>query len=87
LFLNDDNECEKRKSREAPTARRDRDERPAPTVRERPRGEASAGKPSGQMVCDRGGCRPVARGCHLEFRTTAQGGPYEGGGGNVQICN
>jgi uncharacterized caspase-like protein len=86
-FLNDDNECEKRKSREAPSARRDRDERPAPAVRERPRGEASAGRPSGQMVCDRGGCRPVARGCHLEFRTTAQGGPYEGGGGNVQICN
>ena len=86
-FLNDDNECEKRKSREPPSARRERDERPARVVRERPQGEASAGKPSGQMVCDRGGCRPVARGCHLEFRTTAQGGPYEGGGGNVQICN
>ncbi|HEV7600200.1 MAG TPA: caspase family protein [Bradyrhizobium sp.] len=86
-FLNDDNECEKRKLREPPSARRDRDERPARAMRERPRGEASAGKPSGQMVCDRGGCRPVARGCHLEFRTTAQGGPYEGGGGNVQICN
>jgi uncharacterized caspase-like protein len=86
-FLNDDNECEKRKLREPPSARRDRDERPARVVRERPQGEASAGKPSGQMVCDRGGCRPVARGCHLEFRTTAQGGPYEGGGGNVQICN
>jgi hypothetical protein len=86
-FLNDDNECEKRKLREPPSARRDRDERPARVVRERPQGEASAGKPSGQMVCDRGGCRPVARGCHLEFRTTAQGGPYEGGGGNVQVCN
>jgi uncharacterized caspase-like protein len=86
-FLNDDNECEKRKLREPPSTRRDRGERPARVVRERPRGEASAGKPSGQMVCDRGGCRPVTRGCHLEFRTTAQGGPYEGGGGNVQICN
>jgi uncharacterized caspase-like protein len=85
-FLNDDNECEKRKSREPPSARRDRDERPARVVRERPPAQASAGKPSGQMVCDRGGCRPVERGCHLEFRTTAQGGPYEGGGGNVQIC-
>jgi uncharacterized caspase-like protein len=85
-FLNDDNECEKRKPREPPSARRGRDERPARVVRERPRGEASAGKPSGQMVCDRGGCRAVERGCHIEFRTTAQGGPYEGGGGNVQIC-
>jgi uncharacterized caspase-like protein len=85
-FLNDDNECEKRKSHEPPSARRDRDERPARVVRERPPAQASAGRPSGQMVCDRGGCRPVERGCHLEFRTTAQGGPYEGGGGNVQIC-
>jgi hypothetical protein len=86
-FLNDDNECEKRRPRELPSARRERDERPARMVRERPSGQASAGKPSGQMVCDRGGCRPIARGCRLEFRTTAQGGPYEGGGGNVQICN
>jgi len=87
-FLNDDNECEKRRER-TPSARRerDRDERPARVVRERPQGEASAGKPSGQLLCDRGGCRPVSRGCHLEFRTTAQGGPVEGGGGNVQICN
>jgi hypothetical protein len=51
-----------------------------------PRPQASSGGGS-QIVCDRGGCRPVARGCYLEFRTTAQGGPYEGGGGNVQICN
>ncbi len=88
MFINEDNECEKRKPREPPSARRDRDERPArAAVRQRPPAEASAGKPSGQMVCDRGGCRPVARGCRLEFRTTAQGGPYEGGGGNVQICN
>jgi uncharacterized caspase-like protein len=86
-FLNDDNECEKHRERAPSASRRDRDERPARMVRERPPADASAGKPSGQMVCDRGGCRPVARGCHLEFRTTAQGGPYEGGGGNVQICN
>jgi uncharacterized caspase-like protein len=85
-FLNDGNECEKRRER-TPSAKRDRDERPARVVRQRPQGEASAGKPSGQMVCDRGGCRPVSKGCHLEFRTTVQGGPYEGGGGNVQICN
>jgi uncharacterized caspase-like protein len=86
-FVNDDNECEKRKRREPPSARRDRDERPARAVRERPQGEASGGRSSGQMVCDRGGCRAIARGCRLEFRTTAQGGPYEGGGGNIQICN
>ena len=86
-FLNEDNECEKRKLREPPSAKRDRDERPARVVGERPPAQTSSGKPSGQMVCDRGGCQPVARGCRLEFRTTAQGGPYEGGGGNVQVCN
>jgi uncharacterized caspase-like protein len=86
-FLNDDNECEKRRAK-TPTAKRNDDDRPDRAVRERPRPQASTARPqaSGQIVCDRGGCRPVERGCHLEFRTTAQGGPYEGGGGNVQIC-
>jgi uncharacterized caspase-like protein len=86
-FLSDDNECEKRRAK-TPTAKRNDDDRPDRAVRERPRPQASTARPqaSGQIVCDRGGCRPVERGCHLEFRTTAQGGPYEGGGGNVQIC-
>jgi len=102
-FLNDDNECEKRREKK-PVAKRDSDDRPARRERaDRParlspsrlpaevdvdmvrrRGAPSGG---GQQVCDRGGCRAVDRGCHLEFRTTAQGGPVEGGGGNVQICN
>jgi hypothetical protein len=86
-FLNEDNECEKRRAKR-PIARREPVERPHRAARERPRPEASASQShaSGQIVCDRGGCRPVQQGCHLEFRTTAQGGPYEGGGGNVQIC-
>jgi uncharacterized caspase-like protein len=87
-FLNDDNACEKRRAK-TPTAKREPDARPDRPARERPRPEAGTAKPqaSGQIVCDRGGCRPVSRGCRLEYRTTAQGGPYEGGGGNVQICN
>jgi len=88
-FLNDDNECEKRRAK-TPTAKRNDDDRPDRAVRERPRAQASTStarpQASGQIVCDRDGCRPVERGCHLEFRTFAQGGPYEGGGGNVQIC-
>ena len=109
-FLNDDNECEKRRTRtptakrdetpqptgranarpmtgsgRTPTARRDEDVRPDRLVRERPRPEARP-QASGQIVCDVGGCLPVARGCHIEYKTTAQGGPYEGGGGNVQVC-
>ena len=99
-FLNDDEVCEKRLGK-TPTARRDRGDRPerdqgrllpgrpAPEFsapRPRPSREESARGPA-QIVCDTIGCRPVQRGCHLEFRTTAQGGPVEGGGGNVQICN
>jgi uncharacterized caspase-like protein len=86
-FLNDDNECERRPAK-TPTAKRDDGNRPDRAARERPRPEASTAKPqaSGQIVCDTGGCRPVARGCHLEYKTFAQGGPYEGQGGNVQVC-
>jgi hypothetical protein len=94
-FLNDDNECEKRRAK-TPTAKRDRDERPerpdrsARTVQGQPRPQTGAAKPepSGQIVCSNsiGGCLPVAKGCHIEFRTTAQGGPLEGGGGNVSVC-
>ncbi len=101
-FLNDDNECEKKgRDKPAPSARRDqnrdrnnyRDERSAPAVQARPRpapGVATTARPpqaSGQIVCDSGGCRPVARGCHIEFRTTDRGGTPEGGGGNVSVCN
>jgi uncharacterized caspase-like protein len=97
-FLNDDNECEKRRTR-TPVAKQDREERPDRSeravreppdraVRERPGRAAVADKPQapGQVVCDRAGCRSVASGCHVEFKTTAQGGPVEGGGGNVQVC-
>src|ERR1700681_3532897 len=92
-FLNGDNECEKRRAK-TPTARRDRedrnyrDDRADRPVRERTMAEARVSRPkaSGQIVCDGGGCRPVAPGCHLEYRTLAEGGPREGGGGNVQIC-
>lgn len=93
-FLNEDNECEKRRGRK-PVASRDSDDRPERTVRperpvrERPRPAVSSARPqqSGQIVCGRTGCHPVAKGCHLEFRSTALGGPQEGGGGNVEICN
>jgi len=86
-FLNDDNECEKRRAK-TPSARREPDERPTRAARERPQPEPRAARPqaSGQIVCDDHLCRPVARGCHIEYRTTIQGGPKAGGGGNVQIC-
>jgi uncharacterized caspase-like protein len=104
-FLNDDNECEKRRGK-MPTAARERNdrreragradrydrdvpERLAPEFSApRPRAsQRASGSGAGQIVCGISGCAPVARGCHVEYKTTAQGGPVEGGGGNVQVCN
>jgi uncharacterized caspase-like protein len=90
-FLNDDNECEKRRDKK-PVARRDTDDRRERTVRERPLAlpEASLAKPrasagaSGQIVCDVSGCRPVRRGCRIDYQG---GSPRNGSGGNVEICN
>jgi hypothetical protein len=83
-FLNDDNKCEKRREKK-PVAMREPDDRTERPVRERQRPQASAGKPqsSGQIVCDRTGCKPVDRGCHIEFKATLQAA---GDGGNVQVC-
>jgi hypothetical protein len=89
-FLNDDNECEKRREKK-PVATRDRDDRPERPVRERPRPEVSAPRPqasgraSGQVVCDQASCRSVSAGCRLEYRTFEKGGPYPGGG-NIEVC-
>ncbi len=94
-FLNDDNECEKRRAK-TPTAKRDDDQRDrrdrAP--RERPRLDAgpalNAAKPrvsaggSGQIVCDVSGCRPVRRGCRIDYQG---GSPRNGSGGNEEVCN
>ncbi|HTF79855.1 MAG TPA: caspase family protein, partial [Bradyrhizobium sp.] len=86
-FLNENNECQKRRAKR-PTARREPDDRPARVdrlVRERRNTEASAGKTksSGQIVCDRLGCKPVDPGCHIELRITSQAA---GDGGSVQVC-
>jgi len=97
--LNDDNECETRRTRK-PVATREDNDRPARSerpVRERPRpdagadaaragrGAAQAGQGSGQILCGDVGCRPVTRGCHLEYRSFSAGGPYPSGG-NIEIC-
>ncbi len=68
--LNDDNECaRKRAAKPVPS-------KPAAGAR-----RASGG--GGQVYCGSGGtCRPVNRGCHLEYRG---GGP--GNDANVEVCN
>ena len=94
-FLNDDNECEKRRaSKNKPMAKRDTDDRRERPARERtpalpdvgmakPRVSAGAGG-SGQIVCDVSGCRPVRRGCRIDYQG---GSPRNGSGGNVEVCN
>ncbi|MBR0966435.1 caspase family protein [Bradyrhizobium diazoefficiens] len=37
----------------------------------------------GQVYCNGGGCRPVSRGCHLEYR----GGGGPGNDANAEVCN
>ncbi|QAU49833.1 caspase family protein [Bradyrhizobium guangzhouense] len=44
---------------------------------------AGRGAGSGQIFCNTIGCRPVSRGCHLEFR--GGGGPHNDA--NVEVCN
>ena len=100
--LNDDDECVSRKERRSPTASREREERrprhmmsPAelddgldapPVTRRRPPSRAGAST-SPQIVCGDNSCRPVRPGCHIEYRTSEQGGSRMGGGSNVEICN
>jgi Caspase domain len=96
-FLNDDNECEKQRAKK-PVAMRDSNDRPvradrpvgersAPTAgipRRQASARSQAGGSSGQIYCDVNSCRPVSRGCHLEYRG---GGGYGGDTGNVEVCH
>jgi uncharacterized caspase-like protein len=85
-FLNDDNECGKKRT-SRPVARRNSDDKSASVPRERLRPDAGASQPraSGQIVCDDLLCRPVRRGCHLNY--VGQRGPRDASGGNIEVCN
>jgi uncharacterized caspase-like protein len=112
-FLNDDNECEKRRRDNKSVVRRDSDDEPPAPARSRternltrpdvdvgigvgrgdvggfgrPRIEAarppSRSSGGGQIYCDDLHCRPVQRGCHLEYH--GGGGPHVNA--NVEVCN
>ncbi|MET4798836.1 caspase family protein [Bradyrhizobium sp. LB11.1] len=97
--LNGDNECEKQRAGKATkpaTAKRDDgDDRPARQRRQSGgaaagaaggNAAAGAGRASGgggQIFCNDLLCRPVQRGCHLEYR--GGGGPHVDA--NVEVCN
>jgi hypothetical protein len=66
-FINDDNECEKKREREKSTAKREEPRaRPDAAVRSQVASPPTTPQASGQIVCNNGGCRPVKRGCRLE---------------------
>ena len=96
-FLNDDNECEKRRGKKpvakrntndgssrADRSARERSEPMADVPRRQTTARSSGGGGSGQVVCDQYLCRQVRRGCHLDYR--GGGGPG-GNTGNVEVCN
>ncbi|WP_441229500.1 caspase family protein [Tardiphaga sp. 215_C5_N2_1] len=79
-FLNDDNECEKKRNRNEAkrnAPRRERDELDRPQIQAR----SPRAQPSGQIVCDNAGCRPVRPGCRLVSRDMRIGLT------NVEVCN
>jgi len=61
--VSDDNECEKIPDKK-PVATRD-DSKKRDEDRKQAESAPSKSQASGQMICDRAGCRPVAKGCHL----------------------
>jgi hypothetical protein len=85
--VGDDNTCEKSEAKK-PTAKRE-EPRAKREQTDRAKLDAAPAKPqaSGQIVCGDRGCRSVAKGCRLEYRTLSQGGPATGGGGNFEVCN
>jgi hypothetical protein len=78
--VNDDNECEKVRDKK-PVATRDDSKR---RDEQRRHVEAPAAKPqaSGQLVCDDHGCRPVRKGCHLEYKGGTTFSTY-----SPEVCN
>ncbi|KYH02846.1 caspase (peptidase), partial [Bradyrhizobium sp. DOA1] len=96
--VNDDNECEKQRAAKPAkpviAKRDDGDERPARQRRQSAGAAggygaaagiaAGAGRAAGggQVYCNNTGCRPVHRGCRLEYR----GGGGPGNDANAEVC-
>jgi hypothetical protein len=74
--VGDDNECEKIETKK-PAARREPPAKPQRTASE-PAAAAKPAAPSGQILCNNQGCRPVTKGCRL------RGGFY---GAYSEVCN
>lgn len=76
--VGDDNTCQKIEVKKPapPVVKRDE---PAAKPEAKPKAADSA--PSGQILCNMGGCRPVKKGCRIEMQTGT------GGRGQIEVCN
>ncbi len=78
-LVNDDNDCEKAREKK-PVATRDESK-----MRDKQRQQAESAPPksqvrsAGQILCNNQGCRPVAKGCHLEVKGAVGGATWRGG--------
>ena len=81
FFLNDDNECEKKKpqaTREEPPARREKPKsEQVQSAPAKPQAQAS-----GQVFCNQQGCRPVSKGCYIG--RGREGSSFSGG--QREVC-
>jgi Caspase domain len=85
--LNDDNECEKKRAK-TPVARHGNaaaGDRASSAARGAAPAASASPRATGQIVCDDLLCRPVRRGCHLNY--VGQRGPRDASGGNIEVCN
>jgi hypothetical protein len=67
--ISDDNECEKVADKKPAATREDAKPRDA----ERKQVESSPPKQQAQVICGNGGCKPVAKGCHIVQQHFASG--------------
>jgi hypothetical protein len=88
--LNDDNECEKKRAKPATIAKgNDSPQQDRPSRQRAQAGAGGKGAAAGratvspQVLCTAYSCRPVQRGCHLEYH----GGGGPGNEANVEVCN
>ena len=86
--VNDANVCERIRKQTPVATREDSRTRDPERAKTKPAPARSEARSSGQIVCDRGGCRPVRPGCRLETARTGTGGPGTNfTGRNNEVCN
>ncbi|MET4045459.1 putative caspase-like protein [Bradyrhizobium sp. RT6a] len=81
--VNEDNECEKAQDKK-PVAKSD--ETPRDAERKKVQPTPSKPDPSGQVVCNSAGCRPISKGCRIEYAKVGNGA-LNNGSTQFEVCN